>query len=215
MFYGDVKSDWEPLEMQAWLTKQSKQALSVPLYRLLYAPRTRVLLYVPRTCMLFLSEYARALYCVAFPVDMVAFGKVGCCVCMQRLFYASFFNSEHVWHVCGPFHKSVQEWQSGQMCGICLENFYIYSNLPDCHQCGLIYLPLIVGSYIQHYKWCRAGSQVGYVCIFVKTAKVVCWMHHQILRGAVGSSIISNCRAIPELVKNCYKLPAGRCRSIW
>ena len=33
MFYGDVKSAWKPLEMQAWLTKQSKQALSVPTHQ--------------------------------------------------------------------------------------------------------------------------------------------------------------------------------------
>ena len=32
MFYGDVKSAWEPLEMQAWLTKQSKQALGFAFY---------------------------------------------------------------------------------------------------------------------------------------------------------------------------------------
>lgn len=55
----------------------------------------------------------RALYSAAFPVDIVTLGKVGRCICMQRLFYASFFNSEHVWHVCGSFHKSVQKWQSG------------------------------------------------------------------------------------------------------
>ena len=56
------------------------------------------LLYHACTCMLFLppSEYAHALYSVAFPVDMVALALVVRCVCMHRIFFVDFFNSEHV-----------------------------------------------------------------------------------------------------------------------
>ena len=38
----------------------------------------------------------------------------------------------------GLFTNEYKNGNLEQMCGICLGNFDIYSNLPNCHQCGLI-----------------------------------------------------------------------------
>ena len=95
------------------------------------------LLYVACTCVLFLppSEYAHALYSVAFPVDMVALALVVRCVCMHRIFFVHFFQ---FWTSVTSL-KLVQKWQSEpDVLWYMFGKFWHIQQSADCHQCGLI-----------------------------------------------------------------------------
>ena len=167
MFYRDVKSAWEPLEMQAWLTKQSKQAL-----------RGSTVLVVVRPLYVRLPPLnMRALYCAAFPVDMVALGKVVRCVCMQRLFYADFFNSEHVWHLCGSFQKCVQKWQSRPSSCVA----YVWKMLTYT---AIWRTVISVGSYVPLMMWRRKPS---WSCVHIFQNWKSCVLNASLLRGTRGT----------------------------
>ena len=133
MFYGDVKSAWEPLEMQAWLTKQSKQALSFTFH----------------CCAL---PFFSALCC--FPVDIVALGKVGRCLCI---------------YVCTDFStRPFQFWT----CVACMwVFFYTNHNLVDeWHMFGQIWQSARLSSVDSYLPLMMSRrSQVSHVRIFFRT----------------------------------------------
>ena len=121
MFYRDVKSAREPLEMQAWLTKQSKQALRI------HCIGCTFVLWICARYTLLLSLLTRWPWVRSHAVY----------VCKDFSTWTfSILNMCDI-HV-GLFTNEYKNGNLEQMCGICLGNFDIYSNLPNCHQCGLI-----------------------------------------------------------------------------
>ena len=245
MFYGDVKSAWKPLEMQAWLTKQSKQALSVPTHQSWFVHLCVFL------CLNILSFalFSAVLYYPVISCTILWYPVLSCTILYYPilsstiLFYPELFPTI-------IYTKSLQLccfccWHSGLGVGrtlfsLCIQRrfhffFFFFRHVHSSWKLWKIGNPVSdiclksFDKYLvdchqrahMYHWWCRTGSQVGpRVPIFHISAKLLFWMRHHCWWGQHEQHQGWSLHWLHKfkLVRNGQKLPAGRCHSplvIW